>query len=150
MLIQSASRAIIKTDTYIYGLNKMICALILQNPSIMLCRWASFLLMAWDILHPPHPQSLVFLLWPSAREHQSWLLWVWNVPTRDPVCDYQLILHRPPLELLGTNKSLQSCPGFKPPKGLWKYLLSRYLSWPALSTEFKLPYTFCIARFGWF
>ena len=38
MLIHSASRLIIKSDTYIYGLNKMICALILQNPSIMLCR----------------------------------------------------------------------------------------------------------------
>lgn len=147
MLIQSASRAIIKTDAYIYGLNKTFRALIVQNPNIMLCRWAS-LLMAWDIPHPP-AQSSVFLLQPSAREHQSLLLWVWNMPTRDLVCDYQLILHRPPLELLETNKSLQSCPGFKPLKGLWKYLLSRYLSWPALSTDFKLSYTFCIAHFGW-
>lgn len=54
MPIQSANRAIIKRDTYIYRLNKTTSALILQNPSIMLCRGTLFLLTA-------RPQSWVFL-----------------------------------------------------------------------------------------
>lgn len=33
MLIRSASRASIESDTYIYRLNKVNCALLLQNPS---------------------------------------------------------------------------------------------------------------------
>lgn len=54
MPIQSANRAIVKRDTYIYRLNKATSALILQNPSIMLCRGTLFLLTAC-------PQSWVFL-----------------------------------------------------------------------------------------